>query len=212
MRASGGADDVKCVMHICHPIAQRLVHRVLQRASARRHRHHLGPEQLHAENVWSLSRHVGRAHEDDAGQTKARTNRRRRHAMLASTGFRDDPGFAHAHGEQYLADAIVDLVRAGMVEFVTLEPHLRAAQFFGNTRCEIERAGPAYIMFEQIVKLGGKGRVRLGAGIFRLKLENERHQRFRHIAPAKLAKMAAFVGPSPKTVGIAEAVGGGKRG
>jgi hypothetical protein len=34
VRAGGGADDVERVMHIRHPVAQRLVHRVLQRGRA----------------------------------------------------------------------------------------------------------------------------------------------------------------------------------
>jgi hypothetical protein len=52
------ADDVERVSHIRHPVAQRLVHRVLQRARAGGHGHDLGAQQLHAEHVGRLALHV----------------------------------------------------------------------------------------------------------------------------------------------------------
>ena len=48
--------------------------------------------------------------------------------MLARTGFGDDPGLAHFHGQEDLAHAIVDLVRAGVVELVAFEVNFRAAE------------------------------------------------------------------------------------
>ena len=126
----GGADDVECVVDIGDPVAQRLVHRVLERRGAAGHRHHIGAEQFHPEDIRLLPFDIGRAHEDGAGQVEARADGGRRHAMLTGTGFGDDAGLAHAQGEQDLADAIVDLVRAGMVELVALEPDLRAFAFW----------------------------------------------------------------------------------
>ncbi len=58
----------------------------------------------------------------------------------AGTGFGDDPGLAHPLGQQDLAEAIVDLVRAGMVELIALEIDLGAAQFGRQPLSEIERA------------------------------------------------------------------------
>ena len=49
-------------------------------------------------------------------------------------------------------------------------------------------------MFQQIIELRGKGRVLLRGAIFAFQIEHERHKRFGDIAPAKLTKMAAFVG------------------
>jgi hypothetical protein len=49
--------------------------------------------------------------------------------MLAGTGFRDDAGLAHAPRQQRLADGVVDLVRAGVVQVLALEQDLRAAGF-----------------------------------------------------------------------------------
>jgi hypothetical protein len=59
--------------------------------------------------------------------------------MLAGAGFGDDPGLAHAFGKQDLADAIVDLVRAGVIELVALEVDLRAAEMLGQPLGKIHR-------------------------------------------------------------------------
>ena len=76
--------------------------------------------------------------------------------MLAGAGLRDDARLAHAAGEQDLAEAIVDLVRAGVVELVALEVDLCAAapagrgrhfaQMLGQPLGEIERARPAGVV------------------------------------------------------------------
>jgi hypothetical protein len=67
--------------------------------------------------------------------------------MLAGAGFGDDPGLAHAAGQQDLAQAIVDLVAAGMVELVALEIDFRAAKLLGQPLGEIERRRPSGIMW-----------------------------------------------------------------
>ncbi len=48
--------------------------------------------------------------------------------MLAGAGLGDDARLAHAPGEQDLAEHVVDLVRAGVIELVALEIDLRAAE------------------------------------------------------------------------------------
>ena len=50
------------------------------------------------------------------------------HAVLAGAGLGDEAGLAHPLGEQRLAEHVVDLVRAGVVEVLALEqqPHARA--------------------------------------------------------------------------------------
>ena len=126
VRARGGADDVEGVVDVGDPVAQRLVHRVLQRARARGDGHHLGAEQLHAEDVGLLPLDVGLAHVDRAGQAEARGDGGGGDAVLAGAGLGDDARLAHAAGEQDLADAVVDLVRAGVVELVALEIDLGA--------------------------------------------------------------------------------------
>ncbi len=131
MRTGGGADDVEGVVDVRDPVAQTFVHRVLERRRARGDGDDLCTQQLHAEHIGLLPRDVGRAHIDHAGQAEARADRRGGDTVLSRAGFRDDPRLAHAHREQDLADTVVDLVRAGMVELVALEPDLRALALGG---------------------------------------------------------------------------------
>ena len=62
------------------------------------------------------------------GRPKRCADRGGGHAVLARAGLRDDAGLAHAARQQDLAEHIVDLVRAGVVELVALEVDLRAAE------------------------------------------------------------------------------------
>ena len=64
----GRADDVVGVAHIGDPVAQRLVHGVLQRPRAGSDGVDLGAQQLHAEHVGLLPLDVDGAHEDLARQ------------------------------------------------------------------------------------------------------------------------------------------------
>ena len=102
-------------MDIGDPVAQRLVHRVLQRVRAAGHRDDFSAQQLHPEHVRLLTLDVLCTHIDNTGQAKTRANGGGGNAVLASARFGDDPRFAHADCKQDLPDAIVDFVRAGMV-------------------------------------------------------------------------------------------------
>jgi hypothetical protein len=146
VRAGGGADQVIGVVHVGDPIAHRLVHGVLQGAGARGHGADFRPQQVHAEDVGLLTLDVGGAHIDDARQAEAGADGGGGHAVLAGAGLGDDPGLAHAHGQQDLAQGVVDLVRAGVVQLVALEIDLGPAEVLGQPLGEIERAGPAGIV------------------------------------------------------------------
>ncbi|MNU73244.1 hypothetical protein D3C71_627230 [compost metagenome] len=115
MRAGRGADQIIGILDIGNPVTQGLVHGVLERAMTCCHRLHLGAQKLHAEDVRGLTGYVGRAHINDTGKTETCCHRCGGNAVLAGAGFRDDAGLAHALGKQDLAEAIVDLVRAGVV-------------------------------------------------------------------------------------------------
>jgi hypothetical protein len=90
-------------------------------------RHHGRAEQLHAVDVDLLPLDVGGAHVHHAFQAQPRGHGGRGHAVLAGAGLGDDALLAHARGQQRLADGVVDLVRAGVVEVLALEQDLRAA-------------------------------------------------------------------------------------
>jgi hypothetical protein len=67
---------------------------------------------------------------------------------------------AHPAGEQDLADAVVDLVRAGVVQLLALQIDLGAAQMLGQPLGIIKRARPADIILHQVVELGCERRDR----------------------------------------------------
>ena len=127
MRTGRRADAIEGVGDIGDPVAQRLIHGVLQRLCARLDRHDLGAEQLHAEDVRLLPLDIDGAHIDDAIEPEPRAGGRGRNAMLARPGLGDDARLAHAAREQDLAQHIVDLVRAGVVQLLALEVNFRAA-------------------------------------------------------------------------------------
>ena len=81
----------------------------------------LGAEQLHAEDVQRLALDVDGAHVDLARQAEQRAGGRGGDAVLAGAGLGDDARLAHAARQQHLADAVVDLVRAGVAEVLALE-------------------------------------------------------------------------------------------
>ena len=130
--------------------------------------------------------------------------------MLARAGLGDDARLAHALRQQYLPDAVVDLVRAGMVQLVPLEPDLRTlsfrrilAQFFRQARRVVERAGTTDVVLQQVVELGLESRIRLGRLVFPLQVQDQRHQRFGNITSAELAEMPALVRLVAEGIGFA---------
>src|SRR3546814_13486775 len=56
-------------------------------------------------------------------------------------------------------------------------------------------------MFEQMVEFGLEGGVGLRCAIFAFEVEDQRHQRFGHIAAAEGAEMASLVGAGAAAVG-----------
>ena len=200
VRAGDRADAVERVGDVGDPVAERLVHRVLERLGAGLDRDHLGAEHLHAEDVGRLARHVDGAHIDHAGQAEPGAEGRGGDAVLAGAGLGDDPLLAHAAGEQDLPEDVVHLVRAGMVQLVALEVDLRTAAMRGEPLGEIERARPSDIMREVAVHLGLERRIGLGRGVGLLQGEDQRHQRLGDEAAAEDAEPAALVGAGAERV------------
>src|SRR5437867_3303389 len=126
-----------------HPVAERLVDRVLQRAAAGLDRRDLGAEQAHAKDVQGLTLDVLGAHVDLALETEERGRGGRGHAVLTGAGLRDEPALLHARGEEPLPQHVVDLVGAGVTEILALEIDARAADVLGKVTGEVERRGPS---------------------------------------------------------------------
>ena len=73
-------------------------------------------------------------------------------AVLAGPGLGDDARLAHAPRQQRLADAVVDLVGAGVVEVLALEEDARPAGFAGQPLGEVQGRGPADVIAEIVVE------------------------------------------------------------
>jgi hypothetical protein len=198
MRTRRRANAIKRVVHVGDPVAQRFVHGVLEGLCARLHGHDRRAEHLHAKHVRLLSFDVHSAHVDDAFKTIFRASRRRRDAMLSRARLGDDALLAHASRQKNLAEDVVDLVSAGMIELVALEVNLRAAEMIGHALGEIERARSPDIVRGEMREFRVERWVGLGDAIGFLKLENQRHERFRDEPPAENAEMTGGVGTRPE--------------
>ena len=85
---------------------------------------HLSSQHLHALHIGMLTLHIGSAHENLALHVHQGTDRSSCHTVLTSTRLSDDASLAHLLRHQNLTDGIVDLVRTGMVQVLTLQIQL----------------------------------------------------------------------------------------
>ena len=122
-------------------------------------------------------------------------HRRRGDAVLARAGLGDHALLAHAPREQDLADAVVDLVRAGVAEVLALEvdpaaAELRASSARRNTAASAGRR----------IRGGSSSSSRRNAGraarasYSRASSLQRRHQRLGHEHAAVRAEMAERIG------------------
>jgi hypothetical protein len=118
--------------------------------------------ELHAEDVQALAADVLRAHVDVAVEAEQGGDGGGRDAVLARAGLGDDAPLAHALGQQCLADRVVDLVRAGVVEVLALAVNLGAAELVGEAAGVVEAGGAADELVQVVVELGVERRVALG--------------------------------------------------
>ena len=121
--------------------------------------------------------------------------------MLAGAGLGDDALLAHAPRHHDLAEHVVDLVRAGVIELLALEIDLGAAEMLGQAFGEIQRRRPADIVLQVAVHFGLERRIGLGVGVGLFQVEDQRHQRFGDEASAENAEMPGFVGTAAEGIG-----------
>ena len=162
VRAEDAAEQIVRRADVGHPVAHGFVDGVFEGAGAGGDAADFRAEQAHAVDVQLLAAHVLFAHVDDAFQAEERADGGGGDAVLAGAGFGDDALLAHAHGEERLAEAVVDLVRAGVEKVFALEVNLRAAEVFGEARGEVERGGTAGVVAQQRVELQMERRDRPG--------------------------------------------------
>ena len=152
MRADRRTEHIEGI-GIGDPRGERLVHGFLERALAGKRGHDLRAEHLHADDVQALALHVLGAHVHGALQPEQGRRRRRRHAMLPRAGLRYDPLLAHPLRQQTLAQRIVDLVRAEMVQILTLEINLGPAEAFAQIGAEKDGIRTPGVVLEIVIQL-----------------------------------------------------------
>ena len=115
--------------------------------------------------------------------------------MLPGAGFRDDARFAHALRQHDLPQHRIDLMRAGMVQLITLEIDFRTAELLRQAFGQPKRAGPADIMRQKPAPFIHEGRVALRFLIGFFNLKDQRHQRFCDETPTIRAEASTGVRP-----------------
>ena len=108
-------------------------------------------------------------------------------------GLGNDPLLAHPLGQQPLAQGVVDLVGPGVVQVFPFEIDLGAPQRLRQMLGEIQRRGPAHVIFKQPGQLLLKLRIPPDPAIRLLQLQQGRHQGLRDETSAELTEMAVFI-------------------
>ncbi|EYT80561.1 hypothetical protein CF54_24780 [Streptomyces sp. Tu 6176] len=207
VRSGDGAEQVVGAVDVGDPVAERLVDGVLQGAAAGLHGHDLGAEHAHPGHVQGLPLGVDLAHVDRAVQAEQGAGGGGGDAVLAGAGLRDHPRLAHALGEQRLAEHVVDLVGAGVVQVLALEEHPGAARVFGEAGHLGQGAGPAGVVDEQVVQLTGEGGVGLRLVVLDGDLVHGGDQGLRDELAAVRAEVALGAGDLTVLVGEEEFAG-----
>ncbi len=134
VRARDGAEQVVRVLDVGDPVAQGFVDGVLQDLSPRVTSTTSAPSIRMRADVEGLTAGVDLAHVDAALEAEHGAHGGGGHAVLAGAGLGDHAGLAHALDEQGLAERVVDLVRAGVVQVLTLE-EIWARDWFLFDKC-----------------------------------------------------------------------------
>src|SRR5690606_28548581 len=190
VRPGHRADDIERVFDVGDPVAHGFVERVFQGTRPGLHRHHGGAQQLHPIDIGRLAPHVFTAHVHHTFHAIAGRDRGRGNAMLARAGLGDDARLAHVAGQQRLANAVIDLVCARMVEVFALEPDLRAAQFARPALGVVHGAGPPDEVLEFVVEGLDELGVEPAPVVSGTQFGKRVHQRFGDEHAAILAEMA----------------------
>ena len=110
--------------------------------------------------------------------------------MHAGARLGDEALLAHALREQGLADGVVDLVRAGVVEVLALEDDRRAAEVRREALADRDRGLASDIVVEDLLELLLEGRVLLRVLVRGRELLQRSHERLGHVLAAIDAEMS----------------------
>ena len=114
--------------------------------------------------------------------------------MLPRAGLGDHPPFAHPPRQQALAERVVDLVRAGVVQVLAFQVDLGPAAFFTQAPGVIQRRRSAHVLPIQFGQLLVKRLVGRRLLVLDDQLVERVGQGFGHVAAAERSKTAGGVG------------------
>src|SRR3972149_4454080 len=190
VRAGDRAYYVECVVYVRHPVAERLVHGVLQGLRSRGDGVDPCSEELHPEDVRELPFYVVLSHVYLALEAEHGRDRGGGHAVLARACLGYDPLLAHPLGEEYLAYGVVYLVRAGVAEVFPLQEYIGPARLFGEPFGMVQGRWPADVLAQVIGKLLLEVRVLLPSVIGLFELHYGGHECLGNIPSAVYAEVA----------------------
>mmetsp|Transcript_22518 Transcript_22518/g.54919 ORF Transcript_22518/g.54919 Transcript_22518/m.54919 type:complete len:681 (+) Transcript_22518:351-2393(+) len=122
IRSDGRPHKVVGRPDVRHPVPHSLVDSVFQSPGTALNGDHLSPEHFHPEDVQGLPFHVRGPHVHDALHLKLGAGGCRCDPVLPGPSLCDDPVLAKPLRQERLGDGVVDLVGAGVVEVLSLEP------------------------------------------------------------------------------------------
>ena len=161
MGAYHGPDTVNGVLVAVQVGIKGGIHGFLQALESVGDGNDLGSQNFHACDVGRLLGNVDRSHVNLAFQAEEGGRRRQRHAVLARARFRNDAFFAHIFGEKAFPHAMVELVRARVVQVFPLQVNLGGAQVAGQAFAVVNGSGtPLELLADAaqfVDKLGGMG-------------------------------------------------------
>ena len=178
------ADHVKGVLGSGDPVADRLVHRILQRGGTALDCDHPAAQRDHAIDIGRLAFHVNRSHENIALHAEEGRHRRGADAVHPGAGLRDQPALSHPPCQQRLTERIVDLVGAGVIEVLAFEVDLRAADRLGEPPGVVERRLPPDVIGQKRIQFLLKRGIGLRFPVLLLQFDQGRHQSFGDILSA----------------------------
>ena len=154
----------------------------------------LGSQKLHPVDIEGLPLDVMGSHEHLALQSEIGGQSRGRDTVLPRTRLGDHPGLAHPLGEEALADDVVDLVGASVVQVLPFEIDLGTAEILGHPVGVVEHGRPSGVLPVEIVDLPQEVGV-LDVPVIRLvELYHRVHQRLRDVLSPVFSVNAAISG------------------
>ena len=193
MRSRDRPEDVVGVLDVGDPVAHRVVDRVLERAGAGRDGDDLGAEEAHPGDVERLALGVDLAHVDGALEAEEGGGGRGGDAVLTGPGLGDHARLADALREDGLAEHVVDLVGAGVVEVFALQDDAGTARVLGEPRHLGDDRRTPRVGAVQLVEFGVERRVGLRLVPGRGQLVERGDQGFGDEPSAEVAEVRALL-------------------